>query len=172
MMWSVCGNALFAFIMAITLIFNMGDIDSLLESPTRQPFIQLFYNATQSYAATNVMTSIVVVMLSACCISEVATASRQLWSFARDTALPGSAWLSVVCKHLNHGRTEVNLLGATKLESTRSIGPNLACHNISPRVHQYRLFDCAECHQLSGWGFGAYIVLHYYRLFYLETTLW
>lgn len=95
-MWSVCGNALLAFLMAITLIFTMGDTESLLATSTRQPFIQLFYNATQSYAATNVMTAIIVVMLCACCVSEVATASRQLWSFARDNGLPGSAWLSVV----------------------------------------------------------------------------
>lgn len=40
-------------------------------------------------------------MLCACCASEVATASRQLWSFARDFGLPGSAWLSVVPRGWN-----------------------------------------------------------------------
>lgn len=74
----------------------MGDVDSLINSVTRQPFIQLFYNATRSLGAANVMVAIVVVMLSACCVSEVATASRQLWSFARDGGLPGSSWLEVV----------------------------------------------------------------------------
>jgi len=98
MMWGVFGNAVLAFIMSITLIFTLGDIDSLLSTPTRQPFIQLFYNATRDNNATIVMTTLIVVMLSACCVSEVATASRQLWSFARDGGLPGSAWLSVVCE--------------------------------------------------------------------------
>jgi choline transport protein len=82
--------------MAITLIFTLGDVDSLFESVTRQPFIQLFYNATQSHGGTNAMTAIVIILLSACCTSEVATASRQLWSFGRDQGLPGSRWLSQV----------------------------------------------------------------------------
>jgi choline transport protein len=82
--------------MAITLIFTMGDTTSLEETDTRQPFIQLFYNATRSLGAATVMTVIVVIMLSACCISEVATASRQLRSFARDGGLPFSEWLAVV----------------------------------------------------------------------------
>lgn len=82
--------------MAVTLIFTLGDIDSLFESVTRQPFIQQFYNSTRSYGATNTMTAIVIILLTACCVSEVATASRQIWSFARDRGLPGSRWLSQV----------------------------------------------------------------------------
>lgn len=95
-MWSVGVNATLGFLMAVTLIFTMGDIDSLFASVTRQPFIQQFYNATQSYGATNTMTAIVIILLAACCVSEVATASRQIWSFARDRGLPGSRWLSQV----------------------------------------------------------------------------
>ena len=95
-MWSVVINATLGFIMAITLIFTLGDIDSLFASVTRQPFIQLFYNATQSYAGTNTMVAIVVILLAACCVSEVATASRQLWSFARDRGMPGWTWISRV----------------------------------------------------------------------------
>jgi choline transport protein len=82
--------------MAVTLIFTLGDIDSILATPTFQPFIQVFYNATQSYAATNAMTAVVIILLASCCISEVATASRQIWSFARDRGLPASNWLSQV----------------------------------------------------------------------------
>ena len=95
-MWSVGANAGLALLMGVTLCFTLGDIDSLFASVSRQPFIQVFYNATRSYAGTNVMVAIVVIMLTACCISEVATASRQIWSFARDGGLPGSVWLSRV----------------------------------------------------------------------------
>jgi len=63
LLWSCSGNGLLAFLMAITLIFTMGDTTSLLETNTRQPFIQLFYNATRSQGAAVVMTVIVVVML-------------------------------------------------------------------------------------------------------------
>lgn len=95
-MWSVALNAALGFIMAVTLIFTLGDIQNILATPTFQPFIQVFFNATQSYAATNTMTCIVIILLISCCISEVATASRQIWSFARDRGLPASNWLSLV----------------------------------------------------------------------------
>lgn len=95
--WSIIVNGTMAFIMGITLIFTLGpDIDSLLNTPTRQPFIQQFYNATQSLPGTNTMVAIVVILLTSSVISEVATASRQIWSFSRDRGLPGSLWLSKV----------------------------------------------------------------------------
>ena len=96
LMWSMVPNAALGFIMAITIIFTIGDIDSVLYTETFNPFIQLFFNATQSYAATNCMTAVVIILLTSCCISEVATASRQIWSFARDRGLPGSLWLAEV----------------------------------------------------------------------------
>ncbi|KAI6834194.1 hypothetical protein KC332_g6070 [Hortaea werneckii] len=60
---------------------------------TGEPFVQVFYNATGSKAASSVMVAIVIILLISCCFSEVATASRQLWSFARDKGLPASSWL-------------------------------------------------------------------------------
>ena len=94
--WSIIINGTLSFIMAITLIFTLGDIDSLFASVTHQPFIQQFYNATGSYGGTNAMVAVVVILLTASCISEVATASRQIWSFARDRGLPGSLFISKV----------------------------------------------------------------------------
>lgn len=82
--------------MGATFVFCIGDIDEVLASPTYEPFIQVFYNATQSYAGATIMTFIIMLMLTSACISEVATASRQLWSFARDQGLPFSDFLSHV----------------------------------------------------------------------------
>lgn len=96
LMWSILSNGIMSIIMAVTFIFCIGDVDSVLSSPTNEPFIQVFYNATQSYAGATTMTMIIVIMLTSACISEVATASRQLWSFARDNGLPFSKWLSHV----------------------------------------------------------------------------
>jgi choline transport protein len=95
-MWSVVANATLAFVMGITLAFTLGDIDNILATTTGEPFIQVFFNATRSYVGTNVIVAIVIIMLTACCISEGATASRQIWSFARDGGLPGSTWLARV----------------------------------------------------------------------------
>lgn len=106
-------NGLMALVMGVTFIFCIGDIDDVLASPTYEPFIQVFFNATQSYAGTTIMSFIIMLMLTSACISEVATASRQLWSFARDNGkhtspapsnsfadtllgLPFSGWLSQV----------------------------------------------------------------------------
>ncbi|PTU24240.1 hypothetical protein P175DRAFT_0553513 [Aspergillus ochraceoroseus IBT 24754] len=95
-MASVGVNAVLGFIMIITLCFTLGDVDGILSSTTRFPFIQIFYNTTQSYAATNTMTAILVITLTASTITEVATASRQLWSFARDKGLPFSSFFAYV----------------------------------------------------------------------------
>ena len=95
-MGSVVVNVTLVFIVVVTLCFTLGDAASVLASPTGYPFIQVFYNATNSYAGTNVMTAIIIVMLSACAVSEVAAASRQIWSFSRDAGLPGHSWLSKI----------------------------------------------------------------------------
>ena len=95
-MWSILVNGTLAFIMGITLIFTLGDVDSLFASVTRQPFIQQIYNATNSLGATNAMVSVVIILLTASATTEVATASRQIWAFSRDRGVPGSNWISRV----------------------------------------------------------------------------
>lgn len=106
MTWAVMLNALLGFIMILTLCFTLGDAKAILATPTGFPFIQIFYNTTQSYSATNVMVTILIVTLTSSAISEVATASRQLWSFARDNGLPFSSTLSYVSqKQLNSDNT-------------------------------------------------------------------
>ncbi|KAF7938680.1 uncharacterized protein EAE98_001018 [Botrytis deweyae] len=67
-------------------------IHIILNNKTGEPFIQLFYNSTQSYTATNIMVTPLIILLLSCCVSEVATTSRQIWSFARDQGLPASGW--------------------------------------------------------------------------------
>ncbi|KAL8713676.1 MAG: hypothetical protein Q9220_002202 [cf. Caloplaca sp. 1 TL-2023] len=72
------------------------DLSEIVDTPTGYPFIQVFHNVTRSLAATNVLVTIMIVTLTACCISEVATSSRQLWSFARDKGIPFSDWFAYV----------------------------------------------------------------------------
>jgi choline transport protein len=83
-LWSVAGNAVMLLIVGITFIFCLGDLDSVLNSPTGQPMIQVFYNATQSVAGTSVMVAVVIIIFMSACVGQVATSSRQMWSFARD----------------------------------------------------------------------------------------
>lgn len=95
-MWSVYLNGAMGLIMAITMCYCLGDLQEVVKTDTGYPFIQVFFNVTKSYAATNIMTTIIIITLTACCISEVATSSRQLWSFARDKGIPFSDWFAYV----------------------------------------------------------------------------
>ncbi len=84
LMWSFLPNAAMFIIMGATFIFCVGDLNKVMNSPTYEPFIQVFYDATQSRGGTTVMVVIILIMLMAAAIGETATSSRQLWSFARD----------------------------------------------------------------------------------------
>ena len=83
-LWSVVGNAIMLLVVGITFIFCLGGLESVLNSPTGQPMIQVIYNATQSVAGTSVMAAVVIIVLMSACVGQVATSSRQMWSFARD----------------------------------------------------------------------------------------
>ncbi|KAM3421995.1 hypothetical protein BST61_g2372 [Cercospora zeina] len=96
MLWSFGFNSVLGFLMAVTMCFALGDVDSILASDTGFPFIQVFYNVTQSYAGASILTVILILTLTSSAIAEIATASRQLWSFARDRGMPGHTWLSQV----------------------------------------------------------------------------
>ncbi|KAL4970753.1 putative GABA permease [Aspergillus stella-maris] len=127
MMAAVGVNAVLGFIMIITLCFTLGDVNNILESPTGFPFIQIFYNTTQSYAATNTMTAILIITLTASTITEVATASRQLWSFARDKGLPFSSFFAYVTPGWNIPLNSVLVsLAVTILLSLINIGSYVA----------------------------------------------
>ncbi|THC89299.1 hypothetical protein EYZ11_011257 [Aspergillus tanneri] len=77
-MSAVTLNGSMAFVVLVTLYFTLGNLDEVLNTDTGYPFIQVFYNVTKSYPATNAMTSIVVLAIISSVITEVATASRQL----------------------------------------------------------------------------------------------
>ncbi|KAF7192922.1 putative amino-acid permease C15C4.04c [Pseudocercospora fuligena] len=101
MAFSVSLNIMLCLIMGTTLIFCLGDLDSAMNSTTGQPFIQIYYNATQSRAGTSAMVAIAIMLITSSGVNELATSSRQLWAFARDGGLPCSRWLSHVSPGLN-----------------------------------------------------------------------
>lgn len=39
----MCVNGLVGFVMMITLLYNLGDVDKVLATETGYPFIQIFY---------------------------------------------------------------------------------------------------------------------------------
>ncbi|KAF7136743.1 hypothetical protein CNMCM5793_006212 [Aspergillus hiratsukae] len=127
MMSAVAVNGVLGFVMIVTLCFTLGDVDSILSTPTGFPFIQIFYNTTNNYAATNTMTAVLVITLTASTITEVATASRQLWSFARDQGLPFSSFFAYVTPGWNIPLNSVMVsLAVTILLSLINIGSQVA----------------------------------------------
>lgn len=89
-------NGALGFVMLVTYLFCVGDLNEVLKTETGYPFIQVFYNATGSKGGASAMTSILIVLTICGCISNVATASRQLFAFARDGGMPFSSFLSHV----------------------------------------------------------------------------
>ncbi|KAH8810844.1 amino acid permease [Xylogone sp. PMI_703] len=95
-MWAAGVNGTLGFVMVITFCFTLGSIFDIIDSPTGYPFIQVFYNVTNSRAGASIMTAILIVNITSACISTVATVSRQTWSFARDQGLPFSSFIAYV----------------------------------------------------------------------------
>ncbi|OAL31186.1 hypothetical protein AYO22_01219 [Fonsecaea multimorphosa] len=96
MIWTTILNGSMGWIILITFCFTLGNLDDVIDSPTGQPYIAVFYNATQSYAGASVLSALVIFMAIFCNLSITATASRQLWSFARDQGIPGASWFAYV----------------------------------------------------------------------------
>ena len=95
-MISIVLNGSMGFGLAITLLFCLGDIDAALETPTGFPFIEIFYQAVQSVPAALLMTAVVLTLALFSTVGTVASASRQLWSFSRDRAVPGWRYIQRV----------------------------------------------------------------------------
>ncbi|KIW32851.1 uncharacterized protein PV07_04367 [Cladophialophora immunda] len=95
---SMCINGLVGFVMMLTVLFCLGDVDSVLETATGYPFIQIFYNSVNSVAGASVMTAVVLALTWACATGITTTASRMTWSFARDRGTPFSKPLSYVSR--------------------------------------------------------------------------
>jgi choline transport protein len=89
-------NGSVGFAMMVTILYCLGDVDSVLNSKTAFPFIQIFFNSVGNIAGATVMAAVVLTLTWACSIGITTTASRMTWSFARDNGLPMSHYLSRV----------------------------------------------------------------------------
>jgi amino acid transporter len=89
-------NGAVGFAMMVTILYCLGDVDSVLNSRTDFPFIQIFFNSVGNVAGATVMAAVVLTLTWACSIGITTTASRMTWSFARDNGLPMSRYLARV----------------------------------------------------------------------------
>lgn len=89
-------NGLIGFAMMLTVLFCLGDVESVLGTATGFPFIQIFYNSVNSVSGAVGMGVVVLILTWACSTGITTTASRMTWSFARDHGTPFSKLLSKV----------------------------------------------------------------------------
>lgn len=83
-------NGLLGFSMLIAFIICIGDIDAMLAAQETliYPFLEVFGQATNSIAGSTAMAALIVVMGICGTVGALASASRMLWSFARDRGFP------------------------------------------------------------------------------------
>lgn len=96
--FGIMTNGVLGFAMLIAVLFCMGSPEAAFQAvqTNNYPIIEIFVSATHSVAGASVMTAILIVMLYAASTGAVATASRMIWSFARDDGLPFSRYLRTV----------------------------------------------------------------------------
>lgn len=90
-------NGLIGFGMMLTVLFCIGDIETVTGTETGFPFIQIFFDSFGRHGAV-AAGAFVLVLTWVCALGITTTASRMTWSFARDKGTPLSSWLGKVSK--------------------------------------------------------------------------
>ncbi|KAF1960390.1 amino acid transporter [Byssothecium circinans] len=98
MLWSYVINGILGLVMLITMLLCIGPIDDVLQSDA--PHIGLFQRAGLPHL-TFILVFILHTLMFCGNITALATASREVWAFARDKGFPFSEWISVIDKDKN-----------------------------------------------------------------------
>lgn len=93
MIWTLIVNGLTGFIMVITFAFSIGNLEGALAPTYDYAYLDAFYIATNNKAGATIMACLIILMCMCSTISNVATASRQMFAFARDKGMPFSKFL-------------------------------------------------------------------------------
>ncbi|KAK1623019.1 amino acid/polyamine transporter I [Colletotrichum phormii] len=100
MVGSVTVNGLMGLIYGTVLLFSTGLLESLLTTPTGFPFMQIYLDVTRSRAGATVLSLLVILIAIAAKVVGITSASRTLWAFARDRAVPFDSHFSYINKIL------------------------------------------------------------------------
>jgi choline transport protein len=88
------------FCFAITLLFRIGNVNQVINTPTSLPIIEIYYHATTSKVAATVFVLMNFIVLFFALLNTMASVSRLTWTFARDHGLPFHEFFSVVSPSL------------------------------------------------------------------------
>ena len=121
------------------------------------------------------MTALVVIVFVSAVISEIATSSRQLWSFARDGGLPFSRWVAKVgrIQYQQHVSDRLTVfLDQPKREHPVERDLRLPSHRDPRLSHQPRVHGRAKRHQLRHHLRTHVLIYPHHRLRPLPTPQW
>ncbi|KAF2833513.1 amino acid transporter [Ophiobolus disseminans] len=130
---SVLLNGTLGLGMMVAYLFCLPPVDELLEGASKYSFayIYVFLRGTGSPTGGAVMTLLIWVLGFCCLVGMLAATSRQMWSFARDDALPFS---SFIVKLNPKTLIPVNTIAITAFISMAlsliSLGSTIAFNNI------------------------------------------
>lgn len=96
---SMTFNGIVGFTIMLTVLFCLGDAETVLGTDTGFPFIQVFYDSVKSRGGAVAMGVVVLIPTWACAIGIITTASRMTWAFSRDKGTPFSRYLSRVAPY-------------------------------------------------------------------------
>ncbi|KAJ8132573.1 hypothetical protein O1611_g1050 [Lasiodiplodia mahajangana] len=90
LLYTIFINGSLGFSMAIAILFCTTDAEAAIQSADtlNYPFLYIFSTAVQSTTGACLMAGVILVIVLASSISAYASASRMIWSFARDNGLP------------------------------------------------------------------------------------
>lgn len=94
--FSVLLNGTLGIAMLIATLFCLGDAETVLDTPTHYPFMEIFRQAVENLPGALTMSALISILNMCATISFVATASRMTWAFARDRGTPGWRVLSKI----------------------------------------------------------------------------
>jgi choline transport protein len=87
---SAVSNSVMLFGFVVTLLFRIGDLDKVMNTPTGLPLIEVYYQATGSKTATNILMSFIAIIMFIALFNIFASVSRLVWMFATNKGLPFS----------------------------------------------------------------------------------
>ncbi|EZF21890.1 hypothetical protein H112_05063 [Trichophyton rubrum D6] len=163
-------NGAMGLAMYLVILFCIGDIDKVINTETKVPFIELFRNSTQSNTAATVLTSLLITTYIVANFNFMASASRQAWAFARDGGLPFSHLLRKIDRKRSIPLFAIALTGVLNaLLGLISIGSNVAFSAVvslvvSGYMSSYVIVICVMIHkrlthgkiEFGPWNLGRY----------------
>ena len=89
-------NAIMMFAFVICLLFTIGDVDQVINTPTGVPLIEVYYQATNSKGATTFLVLMPTIIIYLSIFNGYASTSRLIWVFSKDKGLPFSKFFGTV----------------------------------------------------------------------------